>query len=139
MNIRAFKQSDQSAVIALWDRCDLLRPWNDPVLDIQRKMGTDADGFLVGESDDQLVACIMAGYDGHRGWINYLAVDPRCQGQGLGREMVDAAVLKLESRGCPKINLQIRADNSDVIDFYSAIGFSEDKVVSMGKRLIADD
>lgn len=81
----------------------------------------------------------MAGFEGHRGWINYLAVDPEFQRQGLGRKMMNEAERLLQDFGCPKINLQIREDNLEAIKFYECIGFSEDKVVSFGKRLIADD
>ena len=91
--------------------------------------------FLVGSFDGQVVASIMAGYEGHRGWLNYLAVAPEQQRQGIGRRMVEAATAKLQEMGCPKINLQIRTSNSEVIEFYKRIGFTMDDVVSMGKRL----
>ena len=139
MLIRQFQPEDQDSVIALWDRCGLLRPWNNPVQDIHRKLDIDPEGFLVGVADGRLVGCVMVGYDGHRGWVNYLAVDPDRRQLGLGRRIMDAAIALLEARNCPKINLQIRADNDDVIAFYTALGFSEDPVVSMGKRLIKDD
>lgn len=91
--------------------------------------------MLVGLASSQVVASIMAGYEGHRGWLNYLAVSPDFQRQGIGRRMVEAATAKLEVMGCPKINLQIRTSNTEVIDFYQRIGFVMDDVVSMGKRL----
>ena len=80
----------------------------------------------------------MAGYEGHRGWINYLAVSPDLQRQGIARKMMDEAETKLSSLGCPKINLQIRSTNTQVIDFYKSIGYSDDEVLSMGKRLTKD-
>ena len=139
MNIRKFAITDQQSVITLWERCGLVRPWNDPSTDILRKVATDPEGFLVLEENGQIIASVMAGYDGHRGWINYLAVSPDMQRCGIGARLIDYAEQHLEQRGCPKINLQIRAQNTDVIEFYNAIGYSEDPVISMGKRLIADD
>ena len=137
--IRPFAESDRSAVVALWERCELTRSWNDPDLDIDRKLAIDAAGFLVGEVDGIVVGSVMAGYDGHRGWINYLAVDPDRQGCGHAAELMRAAEELLRARGCPKINLQVRTGNQAAIDFYEAIGFSFDDVVSMGRRLVDDE
>jgi ribosomal protein S18 acetylase RimI-like enzyme len=81
----------------------------------------------------------MAGYDGHRGWINYLAVDPRFQRRGLGRALMAEAQLRLQGVGCAKMNLQIRRENVEAIAFYERIGFREDAVRSFGKRLELDD
>ena len=69
-------EADRDAVIELWRRCDLVRAWNDPHRDIDRKLARDPDLLLVGERDRVVVAAVMVGYDGHRGWVNYLAVDP---------------------------------------------------------------
>ena len=80
----------------------------------------------------------MVGYEGHRGWINYLAVAPDCQVGGYGRRLMEEAEARLRGLGCPKINLQIRSSNTGVIEFYERIGFSIDDVVSMGKRLEED-
>lgn len=139
MEIRRFEDDDQQATIELWERCELLRPWNDPIHDIARKRSVDPDGFLVGTIDSMVIASVMAGYDGHRGWINYLAVDPSHQRSGYGQAIVAAAENRLQSLGCPKVNLQIRDDNAAAKSFYEQIGFREDRVVSYGKRLIADD
>ena len=138
MEIREFRVADEQAVIALWQRCDLIRPWNNPHKDISRKLEVRADLFLVGLIDQTIVATVMAGYEGHRGWINYLAVAPEEQRRGLGRKMMDAAEHRLRVAGCPKINLQIRSDNRGAIAFYSALGYVVDDVISMGKRLEAD-
>jgi ribosomal protein S18 acetylase RimI-like enzyme len=138
MKIREFQVSDTDDTILLWHNCGLTRPWNDPQLDINRKLAVDPDLFLVGTEGGKLVASVMGGYDGHRGWIYYLAVDPERQGCGCGQSLMQAIEHKLLQRGCPKINLQIRADNQAVIDFYSSLGFSEEKNMSMGKRLIPD-
>ncbi len=126
---------DEAAVIDLWDRCGLLRPWNDPKRDIQRKLLVNPELFLVGLVENVVVATAMAGYEGHRGWINYLAVSPDCQRQGLGRAIMEAAEQCLRAIGCPKINLQVRTGNQQAIDFYRQLGFKIDDVVSLGKRL----
>ncbi len=138
MKIRPFEDRDEEVVIALWRRCGLVRPWNHPGKDIARKRAAQPELFLVGCLEAEVVATVMAGYDGHRGWINYLAVDPTRQRGGLGRLMMDEAERRLRALGCAKINLQIRHDNGQAIQFYERIGFREDAVVSFGKRLEDD-
>lgn len=138
MKIRVFSLADQAAVIDLWQRCDLVRTWNDPHKDIQRKLGTQPELFFVGEIDGQLVATIMAGFDGHRGWVNYLAVSPERRKEGLGRSLMRHVEAALEARGCPKLNLQVRTTNQAVLEFYQRIGYAQDDVISLGKRLIPD-
>jgi ribosomal protein S18 acetylase RimI-like enzyme len=135
MEIRPFEARDEASVVALWQTCELVRPWNDPHQDIQRKLKVRPDLFLVGEIDGAIVASVMAGFEGHRGWINYLAVDPRHQRQGLGRRMMGEAERRLREAGCPKVNLQVRTTNGAVIEFYRRLGYTVDDVVSMGKRL----
>lgn len=139
MQIRPYNPDDEKAVVALWRRCDLVRPWNDPYRDIQRKLVVRPDLFLVGIVDGQVVATVMGGYEGHRGWLNYLAVDPEFQRRGHGRAIVAEAERLLQKAGCPKINLQIRTSNEGVIEFYRRLGYAVDDVVSMGKRLEHDD
>lgn len=139
MTIRQFAPDDADAVVALWRACDLVRPWNDPHKDIARKLAV-ADGlFLVAEDDGAVVGTVMAGYDGHRGWMNYLAVAPELQRSGLGRALVAAAEAGLAAFGCPKVNLQIRDTNTAVVAFYERLGYSVDAAISMGKRLEPDD
>jgi len=137
--IRPYATTDRAEVVALWLACGLTRPWNDPLADIARKLADSPGLFLVGEDGDDVVASVMAGYDGHRGWINYLAVHPSWQGHGLGREMMAVAEERLLALGCPKINLQVRDDNEAARQFYEAIGYRQDPVVSFGKRLIPDE
>lgn len=139
MQIRPFEITDEEAVIELWSRCNLLRPWNDPKKDIQRKLAVRPDLFLVGVLGGEIVATVMVGYEGHRGWINYLAVSPDHQRKGFGRRMMEEAERLLRAEGCPKINLQVRGENEVVIKFYESLGYSVDRVVSMGKRLERDD
>jgi ribosomal protein S18 acetylase RimI-like enzyme len=143
MRIRTFQLDDQLSVIALWDACGLIRAWNDPAEDIARKVAVTDDLFLVGvgdgDGDGEIVATAMAGYEGHRGWINYLAVDPRHRRSGFGRALMREAEVRLHARGCPKINLQIRTSNLEAVAFYERLGYVTDDVVSMGKRIEHDD
>ena len=138
MKLRAYQEKDQSDVIALWTRCSLVIPQNNPAKDIQRKLQVDRELFLVGFTQQGIVATVMGGYDGHRGWINYLAVDPSEQGNGYGRIAMSAIETLLKAKGCPKINLQVRSSNSDIIGFYAALGYGNDNVVGLGKRLEQD-
>ena len=137
--IRQFHTDDTQDVIELWQKCGLVAPQNNPKCDIERKLKVNPEWFLVGELEGRIVATCMAGYEGHRGWINYLAVSPKYRRQGLATLMMQEAENVLKDTGCPKINLQIRASNKGVIAFYEAIGFKKDDVVSMGKRLVPDN
>ncbi|GAB2482833.1 GNAT family acetyltransferase [Comamonas humi] len=139
MLIRPFAPADTEATVQLWQACGLTRPWNDPYKDIARKLQVHPELFLVGTDEaGAVMASIMVGYDGHRGWINYLAVHPAQQRQGHARRLMERAEQLLAARGCPKLNLQIRAGNEAVIAFYASLGYADDRTVSMGKRLIAD-
>ncbi len=136
MTIRPIRKEDKAQIIALWQACSLIVPQNDPLEDIQHKIRFQPDLFLVGcDADGRVLATVMAGYEGHRGWINYLAVWPSMRLRGLGRQMLEAAEERLRALGCPKINLQVRQANTEVIAFYRRLGFRKDKVVSLGKRL----
>lgn len=136
--IRAFGEADRDAVIALWRACGLTREWNNPDLDIDRKLTVQPEMFLVLINSSQIVGTVMAGYDGHRGWVNYLGVLPAHQGRGFARQLMHAVEQQLAAVGCPKLNLQVRAQNTDVIDFYRSLGYGVDDCVSLGKRLIPD-
>ena len=136
--IRKFYPTDALAVVDLWQRCDLVVPWNDPLRDIERKLTDSPDLFFVGEIDDKLIASCMAGYDGHRGWIYYLAVDPDYHRQGLATQIMRHAEAALKALGCPKIDLMVRDTNQPVIDFYQRIGYKKDPVCVLSKRLIDD-
>src|SRR3546814_614651 len=121
MKIRPFAAADRAAVIALWQACDLTRPWNDPDTDISFCISRPESTILVGEADDgHLVASVMCGHDGHRGWLYYLAVDPARQKAGRGRAMVAAAEAWLAARGVPKVMLMVRPENDRVRVFYDA-------------------
>jgi len=139
MKIRAFKEEDKFAVIQLWDACGLTRPWNDPVKDINRKLAVQPELFLVGELDNRIMASSMAGYDGHRGSVYYLAIAPEQQGKGYGQLLMEKIEALLIEKGCPKLNIVVRCSNDAVLSFYSRLGYKPDEVVSFGKRLIPDE
>jgi ribosomal protein S18 acetylase RimI-like enzyme len=140
MKIRAYEEADRALIIALWHECGLVSPQNDPDKDIDRKLKVDADLFLVGIETDEVgsdivIASVMGGYEGHRGWINYLAVSPNHQRKGYGQAIMKAVESRIQAKGCPKINLQVRNTNQAVIEFYAALGYGDDNVVGLGKRL----
>ena len=125
-------------VVQLWNDCGLVTTANNPFKDIQRKLKVQSDLFFVAVEKNKVVGTVMGGYEGHRGWINYLAVDPAYQKTGIGQELMKKVEQKLKKLGCPKINLQVRESNAKVRAFYEKIGYSQDKVLSYGKRLIQD-
>lgn len=137
MTIRPYRVDDEAAVIALWRACEMLR-WTDPRKDIARKLRVNPEWFLVGEIDGRLMASCMVGYEGHRGWINLLAIAPEHQGGGHGQALMAEAERILRGVGCAKINLQVRAQNKKVIGFYERLGFATEDLVNMGKRLERD-
>ena len=153
VRIRPFEEADRPAVVDLWRRVGLYRPWNDPDRDIDRKLADSPWGMLVGveaaapaeaprPAGECVIATMMVGYDGHRGSVFYLAVDPAHQGQGLGTALMDHAEAMLLERGCPKAHASVRASNHSVIGFYEARGYQvEDSshAITLGRRLIHDD
>lgn len=139
MQIRPFQPADEAAVVALWEECRLTRPWNDPRKDIARKMNMQPELFIVGIEDGAVMASAMAGYEGHRGWVHYLAVSPRWRGRGHGRALVEHVEALLLARGCPKLGLLVRNSNLEAIAFYRRLGYAPDDSVSLGKRLISDE
>jgi ribosomal protein S18 acetylase RimI-like enzyme len=136
--LRQYRPGDREALVRLWSLCGLIRPWNDPYRDIDRKLTWDAPNLVVLEDADELIGSVMVGYEGHRGWVNYLAVHPGHQRQGLGRLLMDEAERRLRELGCAKVNLQIRTSNETAAEFYRRIGYAVDDVVSMGRRLEDD-
>ncbi|CAI1009607.1 Acetyltransferase YpeA [Serratia proteamaculans] len=138
MEIRVFRQDDFEEVITLWERCDLLRPWNDPEMDIERKLNHDPELFLVAEVGGEVVGSVLGGYDGHRGSAYYLGVHPDYRGRGIANALISRLEKKLIARGCPKIQLMVREDNDTVIEMYEKLGYEIQNVTSLGKRLIED-
>jgi len=133
--IRKYEEKDEEQVVDLWNQCNLIVPQNNSHEDIKKKIEFQPNLFFVGTVNDEVVASIMVGYEGHRGWINYMAVLPEYQSKGFGRQLVDKAMTELRKLGCLKVNLQVRENNKEVIEFYKNLGFSNDRVVSLGKHL----
>ncbi len=138
IKIRIFNEEDAEAVIALWRRCNLVVPWNDPQKDIARKLAHSPELFFVAEREQNIVGVCMAGYDGHRGWIYYLGVEPELQRQGIAAKLMTHAETVLGKMDCPKIDLMVRDANQPVIDFYQRVGYKKDPVWVLSKRLIDD-
>lgn len=137
--IRPYRPSDQDSVVALWHACDLTRAWNDPHQDIARKLAVDPEFFLVCEDDGEIVGSAMFGYEGHRGWVNYLGVSPAHRRKGLARALMQEGERLLREAGCPKLNLQVREGNQAAVAFYTSLGYVDDQVISFGRRLTTDN
>jgi len=137
--IRTYKESDEEQVIKLWKICNLIVPWNNPRTDIQRKLSENPELFFVGTIENRLIATCIAGFDGHRGWVYYVAVHPDYQQNGIATKIMEHAEIKLREIGCPKIQLMVRESNLGVIEFYKKIGYKIDPLVTMGKTLIVDE
>jgi ribosomal protein S18 acetylase RimI-like enzyme len=134
LDVRPFEEADQPAVTALWSASfEDNSGRNAPDRIIQKKLSTQRELFLVGCIGERLVATVLGGYDGHRGWIYHLAVDPEERRKGVGRQLVEAAEAELCARGCPKINLQVRAENAGVVAFYERLGYAIEERLSLGK------
>jgi ribosomal protein S18 acetylase RimI-like enzyme len=138
MDIRSYVEADESAVVELWNEVFPTAPaWNDPAHDIRRKLALQRHLFLVAACGSGIVGTAMGGYDGHRGWVYYVAVSPRHRRQGIGTALMEAIEEKLAKLGCPKINLQVRAGNKGVVRFYEKVGYAVEERISMGKRVHA--
>lgn len=138
VRIRAFREDDTAQAVALWEAAGLTRPWNDPHRDIERKLAVQRELFLVAEDGDRVVGTVMGGYDGHRGWLYYLATADTHRGQGVGAALVAEVERLLEDMGCPKVQLMVRPDNAGARGFYDALGYEPFETWATGKRLIAD-
>ena len=138
IDFRPMRDGEEEAVIGLWEACGLTRPWNEPMRDLDFARGKSNSEILVATKNDRVIATVMAGHDGHRGTIYYLAVDPAEQGNGLGRLAAAAAESWLKDRGVWKINLLLRRENAKVLGFYQAIGYEPNDVVSLGRWLDRD-
>ena len=136
---RKFRKNDTEAVIKLWKKCKLIVPWNDPYKDINRKLSIKDNLFIIGEMNKNIIASAMAGYDGHRGYIYYLAVLPEYQKKGIGSSLLSIVEKKLLQLGCPKINLFVRNTNIQVKSFYKKNQYTFQESEIYGKRLILDN
>ena len=140
MIIRVFDERDTQMVLALWaqafpEYATPGKPQRDPRLSIRNKLAMQPELFFVGWLNERLIGTVMAGYDGHRGWLYSLAVAEDQRGKGYGRALVEHAERALASIGCPKLNLQIMANKPEAQGFYAKLGYQMDEVVSFGKRL----
>ena len=135
MQISTATESDMIDVIALWEVCDLTRPWNDPVTDYRLALANETSAILLAHEEGELVASVMTGFDGHRGWVYYLAVAPDARKQALGRTMMTAAEQWLDDREAPKVQLMVRGDNEQAIGFYKALGYEIQPVMTLGRKL----
>jgi ribosomal protein S18 acetylase RimI-like enzyme len=138
LNIRTYRHGDEIEIINLWRDCGLIVPWNNPETDIARKCADSPELFFIAELDSKIVGSCMAGYDGHRGWIYFLAVTPAEQRKGIAAKLVSRVEAELIQLGCPKLELMVRKTNHEVVSFYGSIGFDPDPVMVMSKRLIKD-
>jgi hypothetical protein len=133
--ITAIEDADVTSVVSLWERCDLTRPWNDPVADIALARKGPNSTVLLGREDEKVVASAMVGHDGHRGWVYYVATAPDRRGQGLGRAIMNAAEDWLRQAGIVKLQLLVRQDNAKASAFYETIGYDEAAVTVFAKWL----
>lgn len=133
--LREATAADASSVVALWQACGLTRPWNDPLADFAQALAGTTSTVLIAGQGEALAGSVMVGFDGHRGWVYYLAVAPDRRRHGLGRKLMDAAETWLRTRGAPKIQLMVRDDNHAALGFYEALGLERQKVVTLGKFL----
>lgn len=132
---REIEDGDVEQVVALWQACGLTRPWNDPVKDIAfARAGADST-VLVAEEGGRIIASAMAGHDGHRGMLYYVAVAPDKQGHGLGKAAVRAAEKWLAAKGVWKLNLLVRAENEKVRGFYEKLGYEVNPVLCMARKI----
>jgi ribosomal protein S18 acetylase RimI-like enzyme len=138
MTIRHYRDHDKADVLALWELTGLLVSGSNYERDIRTKMSFQSEFFFVGTSEENIVGSIMVGYDGRRGWLNCLAVHPKFQRHGLGKQLVDFGISELEKLGCQKVNVQVRTSNLDVLAFYQKLGFSDDHVIGLGKKIGRD-
>jgi ribosomal protein S18 acetylase RimI-like enzyme len=133
--IAPIEDGDVTAVIALWERCGLTRPWNDPAADIALARRGANSTVLIGRDGSAIVATALVGHDGHRGWVYYVAVDPDRRGKGLGRAIMNASEEWLRREGIAKLQLLVRRENAKAGAFYESIGYDEAEVVVFAKWL----
>ncbi|TMJ47294.1 MAG: GNAT family acetyltransferase [Alphaproteobacteria bacterium] len=133
--IKSIEDDDITEVIALWQRCGLTRAWNDPAADIALARREANATVLLARTDGTLVASVLVGHDGHRGWVYYVTVDPDHRSKGYGGQIMRAAEDWLRARGIEKLQLMVRGDNPEVHAFYQSIGYIEQERVVFAKWL----
>ena len=135
LSIAPIEDGDVATVVALWQRCELTRPWNDPATDIALARRGPNSTILIGREGETIIATAMVGHEGHRGWVYYVAVDPDHRGKGHGRTMMDAAEDWLRNAGIAKLQLLVRPENAKVQAFYESIGYDEQPRIMYAKWL----
>lgn len=133
--IRQFCKDDYSSVMQLWIKCNLVIKKSDELSELEKLLRCNADLFLVKTENEKIIGCFLGCWDGRRGWINHLAVDPEKSRMGIGKSLMEEVEKRLKLKGCLKINLTILPNNEDVLAFYSTIGYCEEKVIFLSKRL----
>lgn len=136
VRIEAAAPADCVAVVRLWQATGLTRPWNDSARDFDTALANPTSTVLLAWADDALAGSVMAGFDGHRGWVYYLAVAPDLAKRGIGKALMEAAEDWLRGAGCARLRLMVRGDNLAARGFYQAIGYTEQDVVTMGRSLM---
>lgn len=134
MNIRDASPHDAAQVISLWERCELTRPWNDPTADFALALKSLSSTILIAEMDDDVVGTVMVGFDGHRGWVYYLATDPKHRNEAIGKSLLSASEDWLIAKGCRKVELMVR-DGNDAVGFYEHLGWEQQAVLVFGRWL----
>jgi len=139
MITRPYKETDQLGVIELWQEAfPEMPPHNDPVADINRKLTVQRELFIIAEQDERIIGSAMAGFDGHRGWVYYVAVRANVRRKQVGKKLMNRIEADLAKAGCTKLNLQVRSDNKEVIEFYRTLGYAIEDRISMAKHLKMD-
>ena len=135
LSVAPIEDDDVASVVSLWERCGLTQPWNDPAADIALARRDGNAAVLVGRDGERIVASVMVGHDGHRGWVYYVSVDPECRGKGFGRIIMTAAEQWLRERGILKLMLIVRRANAKVQAFYETLDYSEQDRILYAKWL----
>ena len=136
LKIKPYSEKDEQGVVALWHEAfPDNSPWNVPENDIKRKLNVQRELFLVAEIKEEIIGTAMAGFDGHRGWVYYVAVRKKHRRRGIGKALMQRVEKGLIDIGCSKLNLQVRASNNEVVEFYKRLGYNVEDRVSMGKLL----
>jgi ribosomal protein S18 acetylase RimI-like enzyme len=137
VTIRLFEERDRGSVLDLWLESDIDQPWLNLDAEIDEMLRHDGSLFLVAVDGDAIVGAVMGAYDGPRGWVYHLAVTPEQRKAGIGRLLMESLEQRMRERGVAKVNLQVRADNIHVVAFYDGLGYADEPLTSMGKRLQA--
>jgi hypothetical protein len=135
LDITTAEDADEAGIVTLWEKCELTRPWNDPRADLTRARKGPASAVLVGRDQQSVLATVMVGHDGHRGWLYYVAVDPDHRKNGYGRAIVTAAEDWLRARGVEKLQLMVRPDNTYAQAFYETLDYDEQPRIIYAKWL----